>query len=419
MKKILAVLTVFSTMLLLAGCQQPIETTPVESSPLPTETDLQTLTVLVYDIEDALMFEEVITYEAGDERTTLELIEDHVEIIYATFDGLGVFVYGVGGFFPTEYNVTYNYFLKLYVDGTESMMGIDQIALEDGMTITFKEATFLDPVDIMVDQVIYHFINTHLESYVQSTYMHHDVLAAIAKLYTMGYALPDFLGWTSLDIGTYIDGLGTETIAQNFKKLIIQKIYGQDFSETLTNIEAFEATNVYDASTLLQALFVGHSISEQIDTLVASLLTTTPTFMDPDYVGMFMQAMSPHGDALASTDIMETYLNYLYEQQTIDGISSYGSANAASTATVILGLVAQGIHPRSEAFTVDGIDLIEALLAYHTEDGFKWLLTSDTPDLDFSTPQAFAALVVYKIYRDTWENPPIYLYDVIDITEQS
>jgi hypothetical protein len=118
-------------------------------------------------------------------------------------------------------------------------------------------------------------------------------------------------------------------------------------------------------------------------------------------------------------DIVDTYIAYLNENQTPEGIESWGSSNAASTAMVILGLVAQGIHPRSEGFTVEDVDLIEALINYYTEDGFNWLMNSEEVDLMFSTPQAFAALVAYKIYRDVWGNPPVYLYDIISIQQQN
>jgi hypothetical protein len=254
MKKILALVLIFSGLFLLAGCVEVGEPTPSVETPIPTETVEHTLTVLVYDVNDELKFEQAILFPEGDQRSALELIEDHIEIIYAAFEGLGVFVYGVGGFFPTEYNVSYNYWLSLYVDGTFSEIGIDQVAIEDGMTITFKETTSLDEVDLMVDQIIYHFLDHHFDTYINTGYIHQDVLAAVSKLLIMGYQLPDFMTWMESEIDAYIATLASETASQLFKKIIIEKAFGYEIETTLLLIEALEPNNVYDAITVLNSL---------------------------------------------------------------------------------------------------------------------------------------------------------------------
>jgi hypothetical protein len=65
-----------------------------------------------------------------------------------------------------------------------------------------------------------------------------------------------------------------------------------------------------------------------------------------------------------------------------------------------MGLVANGIDPRSEKFTKGEGDLITALLEYAQEDGsFKYQLANEASDLAFSTTQSILALVVYKLYN--------------------
>ncbi len=63
-----------------------------------------------------------------------------------------------------------------------------------------------------------------------------------------------------------------------------------------------------------------------------------------------------------------------------DGVVSWDNANAASTATVILGLIAQGINPEDEAYQTNGVGLVEALMSYELDGAFKWALTDETPD---------------------------------------
>jgi hypothetical protein len=50
----------------------------------------------------------------------------------------------------------------------------------------------------------------------------------------------------------------------------------------------------------------------------------------------------------------------------------------------------------------DGVGLVEALMLYADGYNFKWQLASIEADLAFSTPQAFSALVAYKLSRVTW-----------------
>jgi hypothetical protein len=51
-------------------------------------------------------------------------------------------------------------------------------------------------------------------------------------------------------------------------------------------------------------------------------------------------------------------------------------------------------------------------MAYELNGGFKWMITDENPDLMFSTPQAFSALVAYKLSRDIWGFPATHLFDL-------
>ena len=122
--------------------------------------------------------------------------------------------------------------------------------------------------------------------------------------------------------------------------------------------------------------------------------------MDADYAAMALTAVSSVRESENGTQIINAMVTYIKDSMSKDGVVSWGNANASSTAAVILGLLAIGEDPRSEAYTVDGVDLMEALMLYQGDAGFKYLQADTNDDLAFSTPQAFAALVAYKIVRD-------------------
>jgi hypothetical protein len=133
--------------------------------------------------------------------------------------------------------------------------------------------------------------------------------------------------------------------------------------------------------------------------------------MDSDYAGMALLALALYREQSSLELAIEGYLDFIGSNLTTTGISAWGSPNSSSTAAVVLGLVAHGIHPRSEAYQTSGVDLIEALLLYSHDGAFKWTIDAETADLQFSTPQVFAALVAYKLYRDVYGNPPFALFN--------
>jgi len=125
---------------------------------------------------------------------------------------------------------------------------------------------------------------------------------------------------------------------------------------------------------------------------------------------MILLALAPYIDNQLTTQTIADMTVYIQTVLTETGVESWGNANSSSTAAVILGLVAQGINPRGEAYQTNDIDLIEALLAYEIDGAYKWLLADEQADMAFSTPQVFSALVAYKIYRDIYGNPAFNLF---------
>lgn len=394
MKKVLSVLLVVFGLLFLAGCQ---------------ETNPNQILFEAYALDGTLIVREKITFEPEANQSVFELILEKVDIDY-TESEWGAFINGIEGHYPKEYGASFNYSFALYVNDVFALTGISDIALSENLKITFKEefASWLDQTDLMVDTIIYDFIQNKITDYINATTIDYHVISALSLLNGKGYPVPQ-ANEILESITSFVD---LENLSKAFRSAIYQTIYQLDTSETKTALEGFEITNPWAATSALTALSLVGGNPDKINTLVG-MVAQTFEYIDSDYVGMAMVALAKHKDNQAVIDIMDIWLDIIYDNQTEEGMSSpFGGVNSASTATVIIGLVAQGYNPRSEAFTVEGVDLIEALVAYYIDGGFKDKPDSETYDLGFSTTQAFAALVVYKIFRDVWGNPAVDLYQL-------
>lgn len=195
--------------------------------------------------------------------------------------------------------------------------------------------------------------------------------------------------------------------------LAYEKVTEKDLSRSIDAIDQLRSSvsDPWSAMPYLHILYMANATKDQIDPVKSLILETDLTFMDADFAGFAMLALAPYKDDEAVKSFLESLKDLVKENLSKDGvISAWSGANASSTAAVIIGLIAIGENPRDEDYQVEGVDLIEALLKYEKDGGFFWLLTDDEPDFMFSTPQAFAALVLYQRFFET--RKPIYLYDV-------
>lgn len=242
-----------------------------------------------------------------------------------------------------------------------------------------------------------------MTTYVNDNNVQHYVTLALHQLIRNDYASFD---WQDLIENDDNLDFSDETISETFKTVIYQTVRSLDTSHSLEAMESFEATNHYDAVSQLIGLSMLGSTSDKIALLKDVLINDEPQFIDPDLIGMIYSALGFYQQDQDVFAYVEDKNDYIDEQTGEQGILSWGNPNSASTAIVIIGLVAQGHDPRDM-----DVDLIEALLEYEEDGAFKWQSSDEDADFAFSTPQAFAALVSYKLYRDTWENPPFNLFD--------
>ncbi|MBU1093723.1 MAG: DUF4430 domain-containing protein [Firmicutes bacterium] len=394
MKKIWFAVTVLFVSLMLAGCQ---------------ESDTKSFKVEVVSINGSILLSEDIIFNEDDVSDVVELIDQALDLDYSTSD-YGTFVNGIGEFYPTEHEATYNYYFALYINDEMSTTGIDNIVLTDGMKISFVETTMLDQIDLKVDQIIQLFLTNYYDTYINDQQFEHFVLASVKQLNLHGYESP-ILTQSSIDFP--VENLLRENAANSFKTAIFESAFNLDLTTTQSALSGFEVMGTYDGMALLNALLLVDGSQTQKDSVLSALLTFAEgqSYLDADYAGMMLLALSPYKDDSSTQNAIEFMTEYIQSELTVDGVNAYGSANASSTASVIIGLVAQGINPRSEAYAIEGIDLIEALLAFEINGAFQWQLSDEQADMMFSTPQAFSALVAYKIYRDVRGNPAFNLFD--------
>ena len=382
MKKLGLLVLFFLSIVLLAGCQE-------------AEPTADTFLVEVRDFSGTVLLSQEVEYPENTELGLVELIDEVIDLDYE-LSQWGAFIKGVGGHYPKEYGLTYNYYWGLYVNDEMSLTGLDQITYEEDMVISLREQTMLSTLDLEIDAWIEHFIHTHTNDYINETVMSQYVLAALKQLDAYGYDTPDL---SSL---TYPTFNGTD-VSSVFKNALVMKSTNQTITETmLTDFLALTPANPYEAVTYLNAfdLLFQTTAHDKRNAVIAQLKLEQPTFMDADYAAMAIQAVSSVKDSEDGLLVINAMTTYINDYLSKDGVVSWGNANASSTAAVILGLLSIGIDPRSEAYTVEGVDLIESLMQYQGQSGFKYLLADTNDDLAFSTPQAFAALVAYKIVRD-------------------
>lgn len=74
-----------------------------------------------------------VKYYGQDGKTALEILKIVTTVQTKNYPGVGVFVQSINGVAPDE-----RHFWKLYVNGSESQVGADQVQTKNGDTIEWK-----------------------------------------------------------------------------------------------------------------------------------------------------------------------------------------------------------------------------------------------------------------------------------------
>ena len=361
------------------------------------DPELESFYVELINFEGETLIEEIVFYDPTSETSLVQLIDEVVDLDYATYD-FGTMINGIDGNYPKEYGLTYNFFYEIRVDDVASQTGIDLIPYAPGTKISFVETTYLSELDLKVDAYIYDFIENNISDFISEEFIDYSVLSAVHQLNYKGYIdidLAQYYTYENLELVT--EDISTLSISDLFRLGIYQSIENIDLTTYFNHLNTQTASNAYELITYLQA----YHLNDQTNPNLATTLMDE-TFVDPDFVGLALLALDKYSELESFDTYLDSALTYIKSSMTPTGITSWGSANASSTAAIILGLVAQGINPQDEDYQVDGLGLVDMLMLYETNGVFKWTIDSTEVDLMFSTPQAFAALVAYKLARDVY-----------------
>ena len=249
-----------------------------------------------------------------------------------------------------------------------------------------------------VDLAIEEFIDNHLNKFIATedeVVLDYYVVPAIKALEDNGYDIK-LKELVDVDkINAYYSSYDYSSVASLFKATVIRKALGLNLDTVKTKLNELTEVDQWSYNYGLIALNITDVNSElKQDLLTKVNVIKEEDYRDADYAGVTLMATS-------NDDInKESLHNLINTSLSKDGVITWGKANSSSTANVILGLLANGINPTSEEYTTDEVNLIEALLTYESDGAFVNELDKDV-DLMFATPQAFAALVAYKIFVNT------------------
>lgn len=121
-----------------------------------------------------------------------------------------------------------------------------------------------------------------------------------------------------------------------------------------------------------------------------------------DVTAMVLTGLASYQNQSEVKNALDKAVNYLSKAQVaeggFDGGTTVGGITSEATAQVIIGLTAYGIDPTSEQFTKEGINLVDHLLSYQTNEG-GFAHTHDNPSSDdMATEQALLALVAFELF---------------------
>lgn len=256
---------------------------------------------------------------------------------------------------------------------------------------------------VEVNEAIDSFIEKYAKDYIKLTdkpILNENVIAAIHALEINGYdvSLNDYI--SDEDLSSYYKDKEFTSIGEAYRTAVIFKSFGLNYDnvtnylETLTEVDVQPWDYTYGL-IVLRNTNTNQTLQNELQNKLN--IIKEEDYRDADYAGYSLIASS-------GLDIEKEALYGLIDNNlSKNGVISWGNPNASVTASVILGLIADGVDPISEKYITEDVDLIEALLSYEVKGAFKNLINDEEVDTMFATPQAFSALVSYKLYK---ENKP-------------
>ncbi|HWR56199.1 MAG TPA: DUF4430 domain-containing protein, partial [Negativicutes bacterium] len=118
---------------------------------------------------------------------------------------------------------------------------------------------------------------------------------------------------------------------------------------------------------------------------------------EADMTAMVLTALAPYQSKAEVRTAIDRAVAWLSNAQQQNGGYTYsGAAGSESISQVIIALCANGVDPTSAAFTKNGTNLLQALLAFQRADGAIRHTLDGSGDTGMSTEQGYQALLAYR-----------------------
>lgn len=399
--------------LFLVGCSNSTPSTSSSSSEPSSSSSVEktiNYSVKVVDLDGEVVFEKNLTTK---NKNSLFLDLNREATVVADASDLGHYIYSINGTISDP-----NYYLALYENDTYSLVGVDEVTIDEGDKFTFKSECFnlegngyggtMTATDLKVDKIIYSSYKKLKEVYKDMTYVPYDLLFAYSKLEKLGYDVDskkifpdavksnyDNVSFTNMSIGdTFKTAISLYALE---KDLTGVKEYISSSSFDLT--EAFVETSAVYLDDVMSLLGVQASNYADYTTLLSNL-TLDVNETSCMYVSAMKRLDNYNFDNFV-TGIKSALTSNGFSYTMNFGGVDYTACNASSTSQAILALTTLGKNLKSEEFKVGQETLIDVLLKYYDEEkGLFFDSEGDTYNLSYAEPQSLAALISYKIFND-------------------
>ena len=400
-KKLLAIPFALAFMLGIASCGSESSTTETTTVTTTATTTLakETYTLKVYDLDGELIGEKVVDY--AKYPTVLAGLEANF-----TVDVDGSWLKRIDGTV-----IDSNYYLSITQNGEYASVGVNELDAKPGDVIEFRNICDkdFDSYDQLVDKVIYNYAKNGLKNTLSSasTYQNDTYWQTMALNLMMKNGYDSYYFNNNLP-------------SKDFKEAIMNQDYSTlasnpaDFAKWYYGYRLYEATApegyLTAYTTYLEGLTEYSSWGEY--TLPFTLSIAKELNLDSK-ISSSVKATEYRPDNSFGTDGYAWFLTgySVYQDYAEDELSNMGSsyidsavelgyASAdVSISQVILALVA-GNHKVREVIYKDNKDILAYLLdTYFDEEVFKFDIEKN--ENDYSSNQIYAALMAYKVARDT------------------
>ena len=358
-----------------------------KSSSVSSSDEEGTYTVTVYDIDGEKLSTYNIDIEKG--KSFVDQLKENANVKY-TDESWGTYIKAIDNSIEDG-----NYFLALYENNVASMVGVDQIQLDDGDVIDFKVECYnssFTETDKLVDKAVYQYLKKYLNNDFTNDTSFSKYWSYICY-YLLGDNSTKYVTLNS-DLSAYLDTYDVTSLSDtNYGKYYYTaRAYGKNLDSFKTQYKTFldGITSPVGTYTIPFEVSFAKNLnisSDIIDLVKDANYDTEPSWGSYDGTNWYYVAQLACGKD-ANTSFLTS-------------ISQASYNNSTSLAISLDSFAASGVNPNQSAYLKDGKSLVERLFdSYDEELGLIKYKTTDT-STEMSTNQIYTSLISYKAFRDS------------------